>query len=64
MKSTTRRTYRVRVQEPGSAYYVVIPDVEVEIDGDWIILSRNGSPVSIHPRQCVVYCQTPELAKS
>lgn len=56
--------YKVRVQEPGTAFYIEYPDVKVDVqEGCVILVDRQGIQVAIHPIDKIIYCVIPRRAK-
>lgn len=50
-------THKVRVQEPGSTYYMEHEQTRADTVGDFLVLrKRDGSTVGVWNKDCVVYC--------
>lgn len=62
-KDQTFCTHKVRVQEPGNAYYQVFPDTKIVTDGNWLkLVDRSGEVQGVWNRDAVIYA-TPSTSK-
>lgn len=54
------RNYKVRVQEPGNAYYIVFRECKIEVKGVWLILtSKSGVVEGIFTDKTTTYAVIP-----
>jgi hypothetical protein len=61
MKNNGFTTHKVRVQEPGSIYYMYFDETKVETRKDFLVLrNRDGSAAGVWNKDNIVYCVPPD----
>jgi len=55
------RAYRLRVQEPGTSYYLNFSNSSLKINGEWLEVwdAESNTITAVFPSRIVTYCMIP-----